>query len=152
MKHTDWNMVFTFLLGCPYSHFVDTVCTWKIGNAILYLFCWLSTSMTSDMDATGGQSLYPLHRTKTLHLVCIYDTATHSFLEIISWGIFYLFIYLYFEKGFGLTKPCIQVRHAQGIHNVEGEKDHDAYLSYDLFDANITPLGWKQVAASLIML
>lgn len=65
---------------------------------------------------------------------------------------YYLFIYLYFEKGFGLTKPCIQVRHAQGIHNVEGEKDHDAYLSYDLFDANITPLGWKQVAASLIML
>ena len=31
-------------------------------------------------------------------------------------------------------------------------QDHDAYLSYDLFDANITPLGWKQVAASLIML
>ncbi|XP_062164642.1 phosphoglycerate mutase-like protein 1 isoform X1 [Alnus glutinosa] len=59
----------------------------------------------SEMDATGGQSLYPLHRCKTLHLV----------------------------------------RHAQGIHNVEGEKDHDAYLSYDLFDAHLTPLGWKQV-------
>lgn len=28
---------------------------------------------------------------------------------------------------------------------MEGEKDHDAYLSYDLFDAQLTPLGWKQV-------
>ncbi|KAF8021522.1 hypothetical protein BT93_G1844 [Corymbia citriodora subsp. variegata] len=37
------------------------------------------------------------------------------------------------------------VRHAQGIHNVEGEKNHDAYLSYDLFDAHLTPLGWQQV-------
>ncbi|KAK9983126.1 hypothetical protein SO802_032651 [Lithocarpus litseifolius] len=69
------------------------------------ILCSSSSLSVSDMDATGGQSLYPLHRTKTLHLV----------------------------------------RHAQGIHNVEGEKDHDAYLSYDLFDANITPLGWKQV-------
>ncbi|GMY17480.1 phosphoglycerate mutase-like protein 1 isoform X2 [Fagus crenata] len=57
------------------------------------------------MDATAGQTLYPLHRTKTLHLV----------------------------------------RHAQGIHNVYGEKNHDAYKSYDFFDANITPLGWSQV-------
>ncbi|KAK7857054.1 phosphoglycerate mutase-like protein 1 [Quercus suber] len=48
-------------------------------------------------------------------------------------------------SSFGLIKPCIKVRHAQGIHNVEGEKDHDALLSYDLFDANLTPLGWKQV-------
>ncbi|KAG5543754.1 hypothetical protein RHGRI_016494 [Rhododendron griersonianum] len=39
-----------------------------------------------------------------------------------------------------------KVRHAQGIHNVEGEKDHDAYLSEELFDAHVTPLGWKQVA------
>jgi len=53
-----------------------------------------------------GQSLYPLHRCKTIHLV----------------------------------------RHAQGIHNVEGEKDHKAYLSEELFDAHLTPLGWKQVA------
>ncbi|ESW09662.1 hypothetical protein PHAVU_009G145700 [Phaseolus vulgaris] len=37
------------------------------------------------------------------------------------------------------------VRHAQGFHNVEGEKDFEAYKSYDLFDANLTPLGWKQV-------
>lgn len=37
------------------------------------------------------------------------------------------------------------VRHAQGIHNVEGEKNPDAYLSYDLFDAHLTPLGWQQV-------
>lgn len=37
------------------------------------------------------------------------------------------------------------VRHAQGIHNVEGEKDYKAYLSPELFDAYLTPLGWKQV-------
>lgn len=40
------------------------------------------------------------------------------------------------------------VRHAQGIHNVEGEKNHDAYLSEDLFDAHLTPLGWEQVPYS----
>ncbi|KAK7275867.1 hypothetical protein RIF29_16993 [Crotalaria pallida] len=38
------------------------------------------------------------------------------------------------------------VRHAQGVHNVEGEKNHDAYLSYDYFDAPLTPLGWEQVS------
>ncbi|CAD5193862.1 unnamed protein product [Musa acuminata subsp. malaccensis] len=37
------------------------------------------------------------------------------------------------------------VRHAQGIHNVEGEKDYKAYLSPELFDAHLTPLGWDQV-------
>jgi hypothetical protein len=35
---------------------------------------------------------------------------------------------------------------------VEGEKNHDAYLSDDLFDANLTPLGWKQVVAGRILL
>lgn len=39
----------------------------------------------------------------------------------------------------------MQVRHAQGVHNVEGEKDHAAYLSESLFDAHLTPLGWQQV-------
>nr|DAD22209.1 TPA_asm: hypothetical protein HUJ06_023672 [Nelumbo nucifera] len=37
------------------------------------------------------------------------------------------------------------VRHAQGIHNVEGEKNSKAYLSPELFDAHLTPLGWQQV-------
>lgn len=37
------------------------------------------------------------------------------------------------------------VRHAQGVHNVEGEKDHSAYMSPRLFDAHLTPLGWNQV-------
>ncbi|KAJ6685697.1 BROAD-SPECIFICITY PHOSPHATASE YOR283W-RELATED [Salix purpurea] len=62
-------------------------------------------SSLSEMDGTVGQCLYPLHRTKTIHLV----------------------------------------RHAQGIHNVEGEKDNNAYLSEELFDAHLTPLGWRQV-------
>ncbi|KAL9250970.1 Phosphoglycerate mutase-like protein [Drosera capensis] len=59
-----------------------------------------------DMDSSGaGIGLFPLHRSKTIHLV----------------------------------------RHAQGFHNVAGEKDHDAYLSYDYLDATLTPLGWEQV-------
>ncbi|CAL5034138.1 unnamed protein product [Urochloa decumbens] len=38
------------------------------------------------------------------------------------------------------------VRHAQGVHNVEGEKDPSAYMSPAFFDAPIiTPLGWRQV-------
>ncbi|KAL5719316.1 hypothetical protein ACHQM5_012111 [Ranunculus cassubicifolius] len=37
------------------------------------------------------------------------------------------------------------IRHGQGIHNVEAEKDFNAYLSPTLFDAQLTPLGWKQV-------
>ncbi|KAM0882530.1 hypothetical protein ACQ4PT_032231 [Festuca glaucescens] len=37
------------------------------------------------------------------------------------------------------------VRHAQGVHNVEGHKDAGAYLSPALLDAQLTPLGWSQV-------
>ncbi|KAM1014336.1 hypothetical protein ACFX2C_044333 [Malus domestica] len=70
----------------------------------------LCLSSPPDMDATTGPSLYPLHRTKTLHLV----------------------------------------RHAQGIHNVEGDKDHAAYMSYDLFDAHLTPLGWSQYLPAVL--
>ncbi|WVZ83094.1 hypothetical protein U9M48_030274 [Paspalum notatum var. saurae] len=39
----------------------------------------------------------------------------------------------------------MQVRHAQGAHNVEGETDHSAYMKPEFFDARITPLGWNQV-------
>ncbi|XBI87901.1 hypothetical protein VPH35_025920 [Triticum aestivum] len=42
-------------------------------------------------------------------------------------------------------KNIYLVRHAQGIHNVEGEKDHSAYMPPALLDAHITPLGWSQV-------
>ncbi|KAL5162690.1 Phosphoglycerate mutase-like protein 1 [Glycine soja] len=37
------------------------------------------------------------------------------------------------------------VRHAQGIHNVEGDKNYNAYINPDYFDAHLTPLGWQQV-------
>ncbi|RDY06684.1 Phosphoglycerate mutase-like protein 1 [Mucuna pruriens] len=37
------------------------------------------------------------------------------------------------------------VRHAQGIHNVEGDKNYKAYMNPDYFDAPLTPLGWQQV-------
>ncbi|KAM3393060.1 hypothetical protein ACQJBY_013966 [Aegilops geniculata] len=42
-------------------------------------------------------------------------------------------------------KTIYLVRHAQGIHNVEGEKDFAAYKSQALLDAQLTPLGWSQV-------
>ncbi|KAI3933113.1 hypothetical protein MKW92_002269 [Papaver armeniacum] len=57
------------------------------------------------MDSSATTTLFPFHRTKTLHLV----------------------------------------RHAQGVHNVEGEKDFSAYKSEEFFDAQLTPLGWEQV-------
>ncbi|KAF8019689.1 hypothetical protein BT93_G0396 [Corymbia citriodora subsp. variegata] len=37
------------------------------------------------------------------------------------------------------------VRHGQGIHNVEGDKNYKAYMNPDYFDAHLTPLGWQQV-------
>nr|XP_043615387.1 phosphoglycerate mutase-like protein isoform X2 [Erigeron canadensis] len=64
-----------------------------------------SSLLLSEMESTASEGLYPLHRSKTIHLV----------------------------------------RHAQGIHNVAGEKDHSAYMSEELFDAHLTPLGWQQV-------
>jgi hypothetical protein len=70
------------------------------------------------------------------------DADTHSFGRLLL-GVFCL----YFQKYLSLVNPCVKVRHAQGIHNVEGEKDHDAYLSSDFFDAHLSPLGWKQVIA-----
>ncbi|RXH85409.1 hypothetical protein DVH24_002507 [Malus domestica] len=45
----------------------------------------------------------------------------------------------------GLTTPFIQVRHGQGIHNVEGAKNYKAYMKPEYFDAQLTPLGWQQV-------
>ncbi|XP_042439452.1 phosphoglycerate mutase-like protein 1 isoform X3 [Zingiber officinale] len=44
---------------------------------------------------------------------------------------------------YSVVKLCTW--HAQGIHNVEGEKDHSAYMSPEFFDAHLTPLGWNQV-------
>uniref|UniRef100_A0A803MC82 Phosphoglycerate mutase-like protein 1 n=1 Tax=Chenopodium quinoa TaxID=63459 RepID=A0A803MC82_CHEQI len=37
------------------------------------------------------------------------------------------------------------VRHAQGLHNIEGEKNYKAYMKPEYFDAPLTPLGWQQV-------
>jgi hypothetical protein len=41
---------------------------------------------------------------------------------------------------------CMQVRHAQAVHNVQGVTDHDVYLKPEFFDAQLTPLGWTQVS------
>ncbi|KAE8666756.1 Phosphoglycerate mutase-like protein 2 [Hibiscus syriacus] len=52
-----------------------------------------------------------------------------------------------FTPGLYPLHRCITlhlVRHAQGVHNVAGEKDHVAYSSEEYFDAHLTPLGWQQ--------
>ncbi|KAM0000129.1 putative histidine phosphatase superfamily [Helianthus debilis subsp. tardiflorus] len=64
------------------------------------------------MNSGICEGIYPLHRSKTIHLV----------------------------------------RHAQGVHNVLGEKDHSAYMSDELFDAHLTPLGWEQVRSPLYVI
>ena len=45
----------------------------------------------------------------------------------------------------------IQVRHAQGYHNVAGDIDYNAYMCHDYVDAALTPLGWKQVIPILYL-
>ncbi|KAL9256079.1 Phosphoglycerate mutase-like protein [Drosera capensis] len=37
------------------------------------------------------------------------------------------------------------VRHAHGVHNIEGDKNYKAYMKPEYFDAPLTPLGWQQV-------
>ena len=39
----------------------------------------------------------------------------------------------------------IQVRHAQGVHNLESEKSRDPLTSSEFFDAELSSLGWQQV-------
>ncbi|RVW56209.1 Phosphoglycerate mutase-like protein 1 [Vitis vinifera] len=93
------SILWSTLIAFRHNPQDDTYLENLLGKAFYFI------TFRSDMDATAGQGLYPLHRCKTIHLV----------------------------------------RHAQGIHNVEGEKDHSAYLSQELFDAHLTPLGWQQV-------
>lgn len=104
------------------------------------------------MDSGTGSTLFPLHRCKTLHLVphmSFHRALLQLFLlckekNTNSCSITGLLFFFFFNF------VVNQVRHAQGIHNVEGEKDHKAYLSPKLFDAHLTPLGWQQVRALLV--
>ncbi|XP_010519148.1 PREDICTED: phosphoglycerate mutase-like protein 1 [Tarenaya hassleriana] len=45
----------------------------------------------------------------------------------------------------GRYKVIHLVRHAEGIHNVEVDKNKKALFSPSLSDAQLSPLGWKQV-------
>ncbi|TYK29426.1 phosphoglycerate mutase-like protein 1 isoform X1 [Cucumis melo var. makuwa] len=58
----------------------------------------------------------------------------------------------YMDNGAGLSlyplhrcKTIHLVRHAQGIHNVDGDKSYKAYMRPEFFDAHITQLGWQQI-------
>ncbi|CAI0401048.1 unnamed protein product [Linum tenue] len=73
------------------------------------------------MDIIPGPGLFPAHRCKTIHVVGFLSSLSNYLL---------------------LT---LVVRHAQGVHNVEGDKNYKAYLSPEYFDAELTPLGWQQV-------
>lgn len=85
------------------------------------------------METGAGIGLYPLHRCKTIYLVS---------------GV-YLFQLRYLSTFWKIQDDLmfdpVQVRHAQGIHNVDGEKNYKAYMSHDYFDAELTQLGWQQV-------
>lgn len=91
------------------------------------------------MDYSAGSSLFPLHRCKTIHLVGnihspLFNSphTQHNYLIRIN----HCFVH---------SPILLQVRHAQGIHNVEGDKNYNAYINPDYFDAHLTPLGWQQV-------
>eukprot|EP00258_Populus_trichocarpa_P043364 XP_024459383.1 phosphoglycerate mutase-like protein 1 isoform X2 [Populus trichocarpa] len=66
--------------------------------------------------------------------------------------LFYLFVALIMDSGpdpslypLHRCKTIHVVRHAQGLHNVEGEKNYKAYLNPEYLDAPLTQLGWQQV-------
>ncbi|KAJ0077920.1 hypothetical protein Patl1_37223 [Pistacia atlantica] len=98
----------------------------------LSLRCFSSPHPVEDMDGGAGISLYPSHRCKTLYLVGC--SRLPSFLAFARK-----------PRHCGLMKRYIQVRHAQGIHNVDGDKNFKAYMSPEYFDAHLTQLGWQQV-------
>ena len=106
------------------------------------------------MDSSGGPSLYPLHRCKTIHIVGV-EFMVHFYICCIDLNsdIFYLkdiqdhhlpWLFLMLSNC-NLINSYMQVRHAQGIHNVDGEKNYKAYMNPEYFDAQLTPLGWQQV-------
>ncbi|KAL5151347.1 Phosphoglycerate mutase-like protein 1 [Glycine soja] len=78
-------------------------------------FSGLSENIDCGGGGSGGPCIFPLNRCKTIHL------ALPTY------------------------KTRIQVRHGQGIHNVEGDKDYNAYMKPEYFDAHLTPLGWQEV-------
>lgn len=85
---------------------------------------------------------------KTIFKLYTMSMVDSKLLNILSEGHSRLPSFLAFARNSshcGLLKPYIQVRHAQGIHNVDGDKNYKAYMSPEFFDAHLTPLGWQQV-------
>ncbi|EFH64510.1 predicted protein [Arabidopsis lyrata subsp. lyrata] len=95
-------------------------------------------SMTSNLSfyiSSVSPLSSPLPSIRRLSLRCCSSLSSHDMEAKPSQGLYPLH----------RCKTIHLVRHAQGVHNVEGEKNHEAYLSEDLFDAHLTPLGWQQV-------
>lgn len=102
----------------------------------------------ASMDGLEAPSLYPLHRSKTIHLVGAKSVVSVWMIFDVL-GIrgccFYNICFCIFLCILTLLKFYLQVRHGQGIHNVEGDKNYKSYMSPEYFDAELTPLGWQQV-------
>ncbi|KAK6136438.1 hypothetical protein DH2020_029794 [Rehmannia glutinosa] len=111
--------------------------SWQKASEELHIHCVACFSSISVsrklngyyMDNGVSPSLFPLHRCKTIHLVGI--------------RFFYLKVFDCIQRKFEYAASL--VRHAQGIHNVEGDKNYKAYMSSEYFDAHLTQLGWQQV-------
>lgn len=124
----------------------------------MYRFVWelILLGLVAEMDSGAGPSLFPLHCCKTIHLVRINSSLNLRCSVVVDLNLLIcslrvvqtcssLFLFDCNSSFCGLIKPFIQVRHAQGIHNVEGEKNYKAYMNPECFDAHLTPLGWQQV-------
>lgn len=111
------------------------------------------------MDSAGGLSLYPSHRCKTIHLVCsemFFSLAFFFWCAFEVSDLFFMDLKLLLVHIVEFMVFCLifkdlkfiwnlQVRHAQGVHNVAMEIDHSLLKSYDYFDAQLSTLGWQQV-------
>lgn len=101
--------------------------------------------------AAAATAIYPLHRCKTIHLVpytfstlpaCLICSSSHPYASSLTLSHTHTHQFSHVHEH---HHHITQVRHAQGVHNVEGDTDHSAYMKPDFFDARITPLGWNQV-------
>ncbi|XP_022768523.1 phosphoglycerate mutase-like protein 1 isoform X2 [Durio zibethinus] len=109
---------------------ISIVCNIQLPSSSYY---YSSTSSSSRCISTAP---VPLSKRKPIQLPLYRTSAYLSDMDATSTpGLYPLH----------RCKTLHLVRHAQGIHNVAGEKDYAAYLSEDLFDAHLTPLGWQQV-------
>ena len=141
---SDWTCCnwFSFLLFFALYSNYDLYYWLQIGILLLAqvcslcntakLFTWLVSNLFFNSHATSTADL------KLLYIWFEGYSRLPSFLAFACKS----------KRHCGLIKRYIQGRHAQGIHNVQGDKNYKVYMSLEYFDAHITPLGWQQVSSS----